>query len=81
MKPIMKKLIQPCRFGLVTGLVALFAGLVGVHAQWPSVPPTNPMAQRNAMNLVLNQIKWFQATTRTAGSYVGGGYRFLRINE
>lgn len=74
MKTIMKKLTQTRRLVPVAGLVALFAGLVGVHAQWPSVPPTNPMAQRNAMNLVLNQIKWFQITTRTGGSYVGGGY-------
>jgi len=74
MKTIRKKLTQTWRLGLVTGLVALCAGLVGVQAQWPSVPPTNPMAQRNAMNLVHNQIKWFQSTTRTAGSYVGGGY-------
>ncbi len=74
MKTIMKKLTQTCRLVPVAGLVALFAGLVGVHAQWPSVPPTNPMAQRNAMNLMLNQIKWFQNTTRTGGFYVGGGY-------
>ena len=73
MTAIMKKLTQPCRLVLVAGLVALFAGLVGLQAEWPSVP-TNPMAQRNAMNLVLNQIKWFQTTTRTAGSYAGGGY-------
>jgi hypothetical protein len=80
MKTIMRKLTQTWRLVPVAGLVALFAGLVGVYA-WPSVPPTNPMAQRNAMNQVLNQIKWFQATTRTGGSYVGGGYRFWGINE
>jgi len=74
MKTIMNKLTQTWRLVPVAGLVALFAGLVGVHAQWPYVPPTNPMAQRNAMKLVRNQIKWFQATTRTEGSYVGGGY-------
>src|SRR5271166_3970255 len=74
MKPIKKKLTQTCRLVPVAGLVALFAGLVGVYAQWSSVPPTNPTAQRNATNLVLNQIKWFQTTTRTGGPYVGGGY-------
>jgi hypothetical protein len=74
MKAIMKKLTQTCRLVPVAGLAALFGGLVGVHAQWLSVPATDPMAQRNARNLVLNQIKWFQSTTRTAGSYVGGGY-------
>ena len=74
MTAIVKKLTRTCQLVPAAGLVAFFAGLVGVYAQWPSVPPTNPMAQRNAMNLVLNQIKWFQATTRTGGSYVGGGY-------
>jgi len=74
MKTTIKKLTQTWRLVPVAGLVALFAGLVGIQAQWPSVPPTNRMAQRNAMNLVLNQITWFQTTTRTGGSYVGGGY-------
>ena len=81
MKTMMKKLTQTWRLVPVAGLAALFAGLVGVQAQWWSVPPTNPMAQRNAMNLVRNQIKWFQATIRTDGSYVGGGYRFWGLNE
>lgn len=62
----------------VAGLVALFAGLVGVQAQWPSPAPTNPMAQRNARNLVLNQVKWLQTATRTSSSYVGGGYGNLQ---
>ena len=77
MKTIMKKLTQTWRLVPVAGLVALFAGLVGVHAQWPSVPPTNPMAQRNAMNLVINQGRWFQNATRTASSYSGRGYGLL----
>ena len=35
------------------------------------------MAQRNALNLLLNQVSWFQNATRTASSYTGGGYGML----
>ena len=35
------------------------------------------MAQRNSMNLVVNQVNWFQSATRTASSYNGGGYGLL----
>jgi hypothetical protein len=77
MKLITKKLAMPAGLGLLVGLAAFSAGPLGVQAQWPGAPQTNPMAQRNAMNLVLNQIKWFQNTTRTSGSYVGGGYGML----
>ena len=31
------------------------------------------MAQRNALNLLLNQVNWFQNATRTASAYSGGG--------
>lgn len=78
MKTILKKLRQPCRLTIVTGLVVFFAGLSGVQAQWPSPPATNPMAQRNAINLVLNQVKWVQSACRTSSSFVGGGYGNLQ---
>ena len=77
MKLITKKLALPAGLGLLVGLAVLCAGPLGVRAQWPGAPQTNPMAQRNAMNLVVNQIKWFQNTTRTSGSYGGGGYGML----
>ena len=77
MKSITRKLALPAGLGLLVGLAALFATRVGAQAPWPYAPPTNPMAARNAMNLVLNQIKWFQNSTRTAGSYAGGGYGIL----
>jgi hypothetical protein len=35
------------------------------------------MAQRNALNLVLNRVSWFQNATRTYSSNTGGGYGML----
>jgi hypothetical protein len=43
----------------------------------PFAPPTNPMAQRNALNLLLNQVNWFQNAARTSSSYPGSGYGLL----
>jgi hypothetical protein len=40
-------------------------------------PATTPMSQRNAYNLVLNQVNLFQNATRTASSYQGSGYGML----
>ena len=39
------------------------------------------MAQRNAMNLVVNQVSWFQNATRTASSYAGGGGYGLLVQQ
>jgi hypothetical protein len=77
MKLITKKLALPAGLGLLVGLAVLVVGRGDTQAQWPLVPQTNPTAQRNAMNLVLNQVKWLQNATRTAGSYAGGGYGML----
>ena len=77
MKLTSKKLALPLGLGLLVGLALFCAGPGGAQAQWPYVQQTTPMAQRNAMNLVFNQIKWFQNATRTAGSYGGGGYGML----
>ena len=77
MKSITKKLALPAGLGLLVGLALLSAELVRAQAPWPFVPPANPMAQRNAMNLVLNEVKWFQSATRTAGAYADGGYGLL----
>ncbi len=77
MKTITEKLAPAAGLGLLVGLAALLAAQAGAQTAWPFAPPTNPMAQRNSMNLVLNQVKWLQTTTRTSGSYVGGGYGLL----
>ncbi len=77
MKLITRKIALPAGLGLLVGLAVLCGGHGGAQAQFPFAPQTNPMAQRNAMNLVLNQIKWFQNATRTSGSYAGGGYGML----
>jgi hypothetical protein len=77
MKPITKKLALPAGLGLLVSLGALCANLVCAQAPWPFAPPTTPMAQRNAMNLVLNQINWFQNATRSASSLYNNGYGLL----
>jgi hypothetical protein len=77
MKPIIKKLALPAGLGLLVGLAALPTERLGAQTTWPFAPPTNPMAQRNAMNLVLNQVRSFQNATRTAGAYYGNGYGML----
>jgi len=35
------------------------------------------MAQRNALNLLLNQVNWFQNAARSASAYPNGGYGLL----
>ncbi len=78
MKPLTKKLVLPASLGLLVCLALLGANLAYAQAPWPFAPPTTPMAQRNAMNLVINQVSWFQNATRTASSYAaGGGYGLL----
>ena len=64
------------RIALLTGpgflACLLTISALQVYAQpWPYVPATNPMAQNNAMNLVLNQVRMCQNATR-AGSYQNG---------
>jgi hypothetical protein len=71
------KLALPLGIGLFAGLALLCASVVYTQAQWPNTTPTTPMAQRNAMNLVVNQVNWFQNATRTASAYSGNGYGML----
>ena len=49
------------------------------QAQWPYAPPPppGPIGQRNALNLVLNQVNWFQNATRTSSAANGNGYGLL----
>jgi hypothetical protein len=81
MKSFTKKLAPPAVLGLLVGLTALYANLVSAQAPWPFAAPTTPMAQRNAMNLVVNQVSWFQNATRTASSYSGGGGYGLLVQQ
>ena len=77
MKSISSKLVLPLGLGLLASLAMLWASAVYAQTQWPFAAPTNPMAQRNSLNLVLNQISWFQNATRTASAYNGNGYGLL----
>ena len=77
MKAISKKLALPAGLGLLVILGAFSANLVWAQAPFPFAPPPTPMAQRNTMNLVLNQINWFQNATRTASSQPNNGYGML----
>ena len=78
MKSAAKNLTLPALLALLVGLSAFHAG--PAHAQFVPLPSaqTTPMSQRNAMNLVLNQIRWFQNAGGTAGAYTGGGYGMLQ---
>ena len=77
MNTITRRLSVPLALGLLVSSAVLSAKLVSAQPPWPFAPPTTPMAQRNGMNLVLNQVSWFQNATRTASSYSGGGYGML----
>jgi hypothetical protein len=81
MQSITKKLVLPASLGLVVSLALLWANLVYAQAPWPYAAQTTPMAQRNAMNLVVNQVSWFQNATRTASSYAGGGGYGLLVQQ
>ena len=77
MKFISNKLALPLGLGLLASVALLWASVDHAQAQWPNATPTTPMAQRNALNLLVNQVNWFQNATRTASAYVGGGYGML----
>ena len=77
MKSITKKLVLPAALGLLVSVALLWANPVCAQAPGSFAPPTTPMAQRNAMNLVITQGRWFQNAPRTASSYSGRGYGLL----
>jgi hypothetical protein len=77
MKFISSKLAPPLGLGLSVILAVLWASGLDAQAQLPFAAPTNPMAQRNSLNLVLNQVSLFQNATRTASAHAGGGYGML----
>jgi hypothetical protein len=78
MKTFVQKLTLPVGLALLVGLSVLLASRA--HAQLVPLPSaqSSPMSQRNAMNLVLNQIRWFQNAGGSAGTYAGGGYGMLQ---
>jgi hypothetical protein len=71
------KLTLPRGLGLLVSLAVLWASVAYTQAQLPFAPPTNSMAQRNALNLLLNQVNWFRNAARIASSNPGGGYGLL----
>ena len=77
MKFISSKLALPRGLGLLVSFAVLWASVVDTQAQLPFAPPTNPMAQHNALNLLLNQVSWFRNAARIASSNPGGGYGLL----
>jgi len=77
MKPITRKLVLTAVLGLLAGLVTLSGNLARAQFATPFAQPNTPMAQRNAMNLLVNQINWFQNATRTAASQPNNGYGLL----
>jgi hypothetical protein len=77
MKPITKKLVLPAALCILAGLVTISGNLARAQFPTPFAQPTTPMAQRNAMNLVLNQVNWFQNATRSASSQSYNGYGLL----
>jgi hypothetical protein len=77
MKSLTQRFVRLAALGLLVSLGALCASLVSAQAPWPFAPPTTPMAQRNAMNVVLSQINWFQNATRSAAFQSNSGYGLL----
>jgi hypothetical protein len=77
MKFIFSKLTLPRGLGFLVSLAVLWTSVVYTQAQLPFASPTNPMAQRNALNLLFNQARWLQNAARSASSRPGGGYGLL----
>ena len=77
MKCISSKLTLPRGLGLLVSLAVLWASVVYSQAQLPFAPPTNSMAQHNALNLLLNQVNWLRNAARSPSSNPGGGHGLL----
>jgi hypothetical protein len=69
--------------GLVLGAFFISSPVLRVGAQpfWPYVSPTNPMSQNNARNLVLNQIRMCQNSTRASSHLKGYGLLSQQFQE
>jgi len=55
-------------------LALLCPRLLRAQGPWGFAPPTTPMAQRNALNVVQSQVNWLQNSARTASGYDTGAY-------
>ena len=77
MNSFTRRLAVLSMLGLLISLAMLCAKRVSAQAPWPYAPVITPMAQQNAMNLVLSQVSWFQNATQSY-SYSGTrGYGLL----
>jgi len=76
MNSCIKRLIPYSTLAISACLVLSSATRLSAQPPWPFAPVMPPMAQSHAMNLVLNQVSWFQNATRTH-SFPGSGYGLL----
>ena len=81
MTSVAKKLVLTASLGLLLSLGLLRENYLHAQSAWPFAPPTTPMAQRNAMTLVINQVNLMQNAARTASSYTGGGGYGLLLQQ
>src|ERR1035437_1332974 len=77
MRFISTKRALPRGLWLLVSLAVFWVSVINAQAQLPNAPPTSPMAQRNALDLLLNQVNWFQNAARSASSYPSGGYGLM----
>ncbi len=68
MNSCIKKLIPYSTLAISACLVLSSANRLSAQPPWPFAPVMPPMAQSQAMNLVLNQVSWFQNATRRRSS-------------
>lgn len=73
MNSFTKKPILYSTLAVSACLVLSPASRLSAQPPWPFAPVITPMAQQNAMNLVLSQVSWFQNATRSY-SFSGSGY-------
>ncbi len=76
MNSFTKKLILYSTLAVSACLVLSSASRLSAQPPWPFAPVVTPMAQQNAMNLVLSQVSWCQNAARSY-SFSGSGYGML----
>jgi len=77
MNSFTKKRILYSTLAVSACLALSSANRLSAQPPWPFAPVITPMAQQNAMNLVLNQVSWFQNATRSYSYSGSGGYGLL----
>jgi len=71
--------LLPATVAALVCVAVLGSGMLRAQP-WPYAPPppmaapSNPMAQRSALQSVQSQVSWFQNSTRAASSYQTGAY-------